>query len=70
MIHYLKVVLTLIKVYLIYQDSQDGACYFIGRFTGTEAEVDRYCDEYNNKRRYEYEEIYWLCVDDLDELNL
>lgn len=58
------------KVYLIYKDSQDDACDFIGRFVGTEEEVDRYCDEYNSKCRYEWEEIFWLCVADMDDVNL
>lgn len=58
------------KVYLIYNDNQDDACAFIGRFVGTEEEVNRYCDEYNSKCRYEWEEITWLCVDDMDDVNL
>jgi transcriptional regulator with XRE-family HTH domain len=57
------------KVYLIYKDNQDDVCAFIGRFVGTEKEVDRYCDEYNSKCRYEYEEIFWLCVADMDDVN-
>ena len=56
------------KVYLIYKDNQDDACDFIGRFVGTEEEVDRYCDEYNSKCRYEWEEIFWLCVADMDDV--
>lgn len=58
------------KVYLIYKDYQDDGCCFIGRFVGTEEEVDRYCDEYNSKCRYEWEEITWLCVADMDDVNL
>jgi hypothetical protein len=54
---------------LIYKDNQDDVCAFIGRFVGTEKEVDRYCDEYNSKCRYEYEEIFWLCVADMDDVN-
>lgn len=56
------------KVFLIYKDDQDDACYFMGRFVGTEEEVDRYCDEYNSKCRYEWEEISWLCVADMDDV--
>ena len=58
------------KVYLIYKDYQDDGCCFIGRFVGTEEEVDRYCDEYNSKCRYEWEEISWICVADMDDANL
>ena len=56
------------KIYLIYKDNQDDACDFIGRFVGTEEEVDQYCDEYNKKCRYEWEEIFWLCVADMDDV--
>lgn len=58
------------KVYLIYKDIPDDGCEFIGRFVGTEEEVDRYCDEYNSKCRYEWEEITWLCVADMEDVNL
>lgn len=58
------------KVYLIYKDDQDDCCVFYGRFVGTEEEVDRYCEEYNSKCRYEWEEISWLCVADMDDVDL
>lgn len=58
------------KVYLIYKDYQDDGCCFLGRFVGTEEEVDTYCDEYNSKCRYEWEEIYWICVADMDDVKL
>ena len=58
------------KVYLIYRDDMDDYCSFIGRFEGTEEEVERYCEEYNKKCRYFWEHIDWLCVADLDVLTL
>ena len=58
------------KVFLIYKDNHDDACWFAGRFIGTEEDVERYCEEYNKKCRYEWEEISWLCVADMDDVSL
>ena len=58
------------NVYLIYRDSIDDACYFAGRFIGTEEEVDKFCDEYNSKCSYEWEEVTWLCVAYMDDVEL
>lgn len=52
------------EIYLIYKDSMDDGCEIIGYCT-SEAEADRYCEEYNAKVKYEYEEITYISLDKL-----
>lgn len=56
------------KIFLIYKDDNDDYCSFIGRFVGTEEEVEKYCEEYNKKCRYYWEKIDWLCVSEMDDV--
>lgn len=55
------------KIYLIYNDSIDDASTILGYIKGTEEDADKYCDEYNANCKYEYQEIYWMVLENLSE---
>lgn len=54
-------------IYLIYNDSIDDAATILGYIEGTEEEADKYCDEHNANVKYEWDEIYWIKLDNLIE---
>ena len=47
------------KIYLIYKDSMDDYATIVGYIQGTEEEADKYCEKYNAKAEYEFEEIWY-----------
>ena len=57
------------KIYLIYKDSIDDAATILGYIKGSEEEADKYCDEYNANCKYEWQEIYWMVLENLSKNN-
>lgn len=60
------------ELYLIYKDSMDDASEIKGVIVGNEEEADEWCEKYNSKCKYEYQEVYYqklkiLTDDDIDE---
>lgn len=54
-------------IYLIFNDSIDDACTIIGYIEGTAEDADKYCDEYNSKVKYIWEEVTWEKLTNLTE---
>ena len=60
------------NLYLIFKDSMDDACEIKGAIVGTEEQADEWCEKYNKKCKYEWQEVYYvkldiLTDDDIDE---
>lgn len=53
------------NIYLIYKDSMDDSATILGYIKGTMEDADKYCDEHNEKCKYEWEEIYWVLLENL-----
>ena len=53
------------EIYLIFNDSIDDGATILGYIRGTEEEADKYCEEYNAHCNYEWQEVYYIRLENL-----
>ena len=54
------------RIYLIFRDSMDDCCYIEGYIKAPDREeADKYCDSYNADKRYEWECLEWIVIENL-----